>query len=793
MGLQRQTLGINKRRTTRTTRFVSVRSQRSFFEGRVFLSAGLAMNLWLLITGISLIRAVTAFFVLIAVGCFGYQVLSFLLSRSAIISGATLWMLGPGVIVGSILLFGLRAVFPKNWFLATASLICLTMIAIELRELSRSVRGGERSPRDLLSRDFVQMTLKFFFLIGIPLARLWPWITPIVISAAIAAFVFQRLETTNFVGNITRFLVMSLLPISAFLSRQIRSDLWWMGADDNQYFEALSHSLIEWGPQERTTSIAGSGVAHVAYHHLAYFLSGLIDVFARGETYMALTRVMPVMVSACFVSSLMLVIRDLCATVSPTMILGDSRATLGVSYVLALSVPSPLSNFLGLTVLVCTALLSRYIVDSQRWSIRLPLVFLTLTALVFSKAPYLYAGVVILVVGAVFGLVKSWSVVIFTAVSSAILLLFFSLSSAASDYRIDPFNSNSVFELSEGRGTKFLALISVSAPLALGLVAGLAVMDWRGSRRVRTFVLSSLIVVVVGATFRLVVGGRIESIRYLFEPAILFASLLVAVWYVYAGKRVRRGAPGFSAGISIGVAAVWLLVVPEVVPNLNSGSTLAKLLRVIRDPNFAQVAFVAIGALLFAAQHLTRYARREPLGVDRSLANRIWQKLLFPVAVGVAIAISLPGLVESFSESRSGIQDTQRRSYIGSTQQVALARVIKERTASSDLIAVSLCDSTVDKCPTDYVLAAYSKRRFLSLGGSFVLSWGGNNQEILDYETSARIGAVPISNTLHYLKGREVGYLVVDKSAVNETWIDSANQNGIVRLYENSQFILYKL
>lgn len=770
-----------------------MRSQRSFFEERVCLSAGLAVNMWLLVTGISLIRAVTAFFVLIAVGCLGYQVLSFLLSRSAIISGATLWMLGPGVIFGSILLFGLRAVFPKNWFLAAASLICLTAIAIELRKLLRSVRGGGRPARDLLSRDFVQMTLTLFFLIGIPLARLWPWVTPIVISSAIAAFVFRRLETTNVLKNTTRWIVMFLLAFSAFLSRQIRSDLWWMGADDNQFFEALSHSLLEWGPQERTISIAGSGVAHVAYHHLAYFLSGLVSVFARGETFMVLTRVMPVMVSTCFVSSLVLAVHDLSASGSPTKLLDESRAKLGISYVLALSVPSPLSNFLGLTVLVCIVVLSQYIVDSQRWSVRLPLVFLTLTALVFSKAPYLYAGVISLVIGAVFGLVKSWAVVVFTAVSSTVLLLFFSLSEAASDFRIEPFSSYSVFELSEGRGTKLLALISVSAPVALGLVVGLAVIDWRGSTRVRTFVLSSLVVVIVGATSRLVVGGRIETIRYLFEPAILFASLLVAVWYVCDGKRVRRGTPGFSAGISIGVAAVWLLAVPKVVPNLNSGSTFAKLLRVIRDPNFAQVTFVAIGAMLFAAQHLTRYARLGPLGFDRSLANRILQKLLFPVAVGVTIAASLPGLVESFSESRSGIQDTQRRSYIGSTEQVALARVIKERTANNDLIAVSLCDSRVEKCPTDYVLAAYSKRRFLSLGGTFVQFWGGNKQEILDYETSARIGAVPISNTLHYLKGREVGYLVVDKSVVNETWIDSANQNGLVRLYENSQFILYDL
>lgn len=702
-------------------------------------------------------------------------------------------MMGPGVIVGSILLFGLRTVFPKNWFLAAALLVCLTTIAIELRELSRSFRGGGTSPREFLSRDFVQMTLTLFFLTGIPLIRLWPWTTPMVISSAIAAFVFRTLKTTDFLGSVTRLTAISLLAFSVVLSQQIRSDLWWMGADDNQFFEALSHSLLEWGPQEQTISIAGSGGAHVAYHHLAYFLSGLVDVLVRGETYMVLTRVMPVMVSTCLVASLVLVIHELCARVSPTKILDESRATLAVSYVLALSVASPLSNFLGLSVLVCVVLLSRYIVDSQRWSVRLPLVFLILTALVFSKAPYLYAAVVILVIGAVFGLVKSWAVVIFTAISSTALLLFFSLSQASSGFRIDPFNAASVFELSEGRGTKLLALISVSAPLALGLVAGLAAMDWRGSRRVRTFVLSSLIVVVLGAISRLVVGGRIETIRYLFEPAVLFASLLVAVWYVNDGERLRRGTQNVSVGIALGVAAVWLLVIPEVVPNLNSGSTSAKLLRMIRDPNFAQVVFVAIGVVLFAIRHLTGYVRREPQGYDWSLENWIRQKLLFPVAVGVTIATFLPGLVQSVSESRSGIQDAQRLTYIGSAEQVALAHVIKERTASNDLIAVSLCDSRVKNCPTDYVLAAYSKRRFLSLGGSFVLFWGGNIQETLDYETSVRIPDVPIKDTLSDLRYRGVGYLVIDKTVVNRTWIDSANQKGLLGFYENSRFVLFEL
>lgn len=768
-------------------------SRRSLVDGKIFPEVATAVTLWLLLIGIPLQSAVLALVVVVSIGSVGLRTLGFLLPKSVINSQSALWMFGPGIGIGSLLLFGLRAVTSKNWFLVISAGVCLALLVIEIAKLSATSCNVGRLSRSFQPREFAQITLTYFFLIGIPLMRMWPWVAPIVVSAALSVLILQRFGSAALLGGRSWMAVLFMTAPSIVISEQLRSDLWWMVADDNQFFEAISHSLIEWGPQERTISIAGSGVSNVAYHHLAYFLSGLIDLVVGEDTYTVLSRVAPVVVSACLVSSMVLVVHDLVSKFSQSPLVSDSRRVLAVSYVLALSVPSPMSNFLGLSVLASIVLMSRYIVESRRQFVKVALVFLLLTSLAFSKVPYLYAGVIVLVTSAVLGSVRSWVIVLSATVSAAVLLLFFSLSVASSDFRIDPFSEDSIFELSDGRGKELLGLIAVSAPLALGFAAGLATLDWRNSRRLRVFVFSSLIVLITGMALRLIVSGRIESIRYLYEPAVFFASLLVAVWHLSAGERLQRSSPGLAVGVAICVVATWLLVVPRVVPNLNSGSVFAKSLRIVRDPNFAQIVVAGLGVIVVLAQRGLYSLKQKSPQSDWSLTNQIWRWALYPVAAGVAIAVYLPGFVESISESRSGVQDADRREYVGSVEEIALAKVIRETAQRNELIAVSICDYYDNGCTTDYSLAAYSKRRFLSLGGTFVVFWGGTQQELLDYRTSSEMNSEPLERIIDYLRRRDVGYLAVDKTLVKSDWTDSMSRLRLQVLYQNSRYVLYKV
>lgn len=219
----------------------------------------------------------------------------------------------------------------------------------------------------------------------------------------------------------------------------------------------------------------------------------------------------------------------------------------------------------------------------------------------------------------------------------------------------------------------------------------------------------------------------------------------------------------------------------------------AKSLRMARDPNFVQIVVVAVGFVMLVAQHFPFHLRRKSPQIDWSLTNQIWCWSLYPIAAGVAIAAFLPGFVESISESRSGVQDADRREYVGSVEEVALATVIRETAQINELIAVSICDYYDNGCTTDYSLAAYSKRRFLSLGGTFVVFWGGTQQELLDYRTSSEMNSEPLERIIDYLRRRDVGYLAVDKTLVKSDWTDSMSRLRLQVLYQNSRYVLYKV
>lgn len=731
--------------------------------------------------------------VLLAVGCLGYQILAYCLPGPRLSKLSTLWILGPGLSIGLLFLFALRAVTSKHVFVPLALVVCVGCASFLVLKFQRLLQSLKSISTVNGWQELLTVTSTMIFLVGIPLARVWPWVLPITFAAAIFVLIFRTpIDDVRWLPLVGSLLFPVLIGI-AVASRQLRSELWWMGSDDNQLFEALSHSLVEWGPQEQVIAIAGSGLPHLAYHHLVYFLSGLVNYFVNGETYLVLTRFTPVLVSTCFVASLVLVLFDLSDTMPTSRSLPATRLTFAASYVLLLSVPAPLSNFLGLAALVSSLLIVRRVIDSQSFLRVFVIVFLTLGAIIFSKAPYLYAGVGVFLVISVFGQSKSWRTIGSVLVSTSILLLLFLQTPASSDYHLSFFDFNSIGELSGGR-SQVLGVVSVFAPLAIGFSAGVMIMTQGSNSWLRFFTLSSFGVLTAGLFFRLAVGGRIESIRYLWEPAVLFASLLVAAWFIMSTSQVTRREVTITSGLAAIIALIWFSLVPLLVPNLNSGSIVAKFLRLVRDPNFAQfLHFLLIVSVFRITRVYSSVSKRFRLSINIR-RQHTWATAIFPIAVGVALAAFIPGVVESVKGARSGIQDAQRQTYIGDPYTAEVAQAIATVARSTEVIAVSLsgCEVKQEVCSTDYSLAAYSKRRFLNLGG-FIMYWDRSEQEIADYFLSARIGAEPLGETLLKLQQRGVGFVVIDKHLVERPWELRGSQAGLKERFQNQRYVLFQL
>jgi hypothetical protein len=207
------------------------------------------------------------------------------------VKGSLLLLMGPGVIVGGALSFGLFQIVGRGWL----GLVATT--AAGLVAMSRLVRSTPWQPLESKRLWLISQILGLA-----ALALTWEFGELLPVAIACFVFGFFTSDSPHFPSTV-RWLVgiaASGVIIAAFFLRQ---DYWWLVTDDYQFFEVMSRHITESGV------LANWGVSNWAkYHWLSYGWSGLLN-FSGGnpEGFVTLTRVMPALYSLALGASLMLI------------------------------------------------------------------------------------------------------------------------------------------------------------------------------------------------------------------------------------------------------------------------------------------------------------------------------------------------------------------------------------------------------------------------------------------------------------------------------------------------------
>lgn len=754
----------------------------------------LASCFWMLVVGLPVGDSIMAIVTALFLGVIGFEVLCLLIPHLRTSNQRFLWILGPALAIGLIVLFLIRAITSRTVFLIITLLvgaICVNVFMLgikqrwsQLKEVKREFESGATS---------IALTIS---VVGLPLAKLYPWVWPvIVVGLALSTipniYSLKSLWATHRIG----FDVVAL-SLTALLSHGLRSNLWWMNADDNQLFEAMSHGQFEWGPRVNVIQASGSGLQALAYHHLAYFLTGLFDFVAVSDPYLALTRVAPIVISISLTASIQLLI----SLVSHVTRMQDTLIFLLAGLFQLLNpVVTPLSNFLGCVALVsaiCIFLQTRSEPSTPRMYLAMALSF---AAVAFSKVTYLYAAFVVclclILIERTACLRRALAVIVPTV---ALVTFFSAFSAASSDFHIDWFSENSLSEHSYGGlAAKVLAIVVVIAPACVGVYAAVRLLSAQYRIEVRSVALGSLCVVMLGVIARVLVGGRIETIRYLWEPALIMANLSFVLWLLCEFDLVRQRVVFKSWMYSVSVAAcvaVSLLqgyLFPFLFPDIASGSLAAKTLRFLRSSDLP-IFLLSIG--LFISWRISKRRNISSKHPAVSAWNRLAAMvplLVTSVVIGSFVASIAPSINESFSEARSGQEIVERLGWLGDQPTIQLAQYLAKNNKPDDLTAVSLCDADLPSCSHDYVLAGLSRNRFFSLGGSAVLVWQKKSgDQYRDYRYSVQIGEDFSVELLDMLKRDGVTRIVFDKRYLDPQASRIFKEVFADNLFENSRYVL---
>jgi len=746
----------------------------------------LAASFWMIVAGGQPHRIVAALFTLWVIGGLGLRILS--------VGGLVqeretewLWRLGPGVLMGLFVLFVVRSFSTRPLFLALIiALGCIEVLSVfksALKIWSQSQGLGWTGRRSI---ELAQNTCWVAAVLGIGLFKSWDWILPIVISLLLCGFSLGQKARSLLRRAALLVAVLVSIVALAGLAFSLRAQLWWMDRDDNQWFEALSFSLVHRGPATDIIASARDGASAAAYHHLAFFLTGLIDLGVRGTTYQTLTRYTPVILALITVASTIVFLLSAPRFVT-NRLNSSTLAAVGCVFLIVPIGVAEFSNFLGLAAMISSAAVICVIGrTSDKWSSAF-VIGLMIPVTAFSKATSLYAPLLLVIALVLFSVHRRFKIELAVLIATLAAVGFLRWGSPASgDFNIALFYVYSIGELSQGHiFWRFVSLFVLLAPLIPGFALGAWLLSQEKLSEIRPLVYGLFAVMAAGYASRFLIGGRIETIRYLWEPATFASALLVGLAVVTLWRQplhVRRPPTVVIASVAVFVV---VLAISQMLPDLNSGSAVAKLLRILSRPSFVLFAAVVVVALISLFSK-----RRNGLSTG---SNRWGVVLLTSLVPLVAAVEAFPSFVESYREARNGKTVLQREPWLGSKDLIEVSHFLWDSTPSESLVAVTLCEYDTSSCVMDYSLAAYSRRRFLSSGGSFVLSWQQDELTVADATNSVLSDSNSITGVISYWHARGVSYGVIDKTYLSIGDIDAVRLLQEEILFENDRYQVLRL
>lgn len=444
------------------------------------------------------------------------------------------------------------------------------------------------------------------------------------------------------------------------------------------------------------------------------------------------------------------------------------------------------SSFLGLAAVVSSAAVFCVIGRTpDKWSSAL-VVGLMIPVTAFSKATSLYAPLLLVTALVLFSVGRRFKTALTVLITTLAVVWFLSSSAASDAFSIGLFDFLSIGELSQGHFFwQFVSLFVVLAPLIPGLALGVWLLWQEKSSENRPLIYGLFLVMAAGFASRFLLVGEIQKTGYLWNPATFASALLVALAVVTLWRQplfVQRPPVAVTA---TGVVFVIVLAISQMLPNLNAGSAVAKSLRIWSRPSFILFATVAVVVLI------SLFIRRSN-GLSKGRIQ--WAVMLLASLIPFVAAVeALPSFTEKYREARNGKTDWEQEPWLSSRDVIEVSHFLRDSTPSESLVAVTLCEDNDQGCVEDYSLAAYSKRRFLSLGGSFVLYWPKDELTVADAANSVLSDRNSITEVIAYWQARGASYGVIDKSYLSNSDIDSVRLLQEKILFENDRYQVLRL
>ena len=603
---------------------------------------------------------------------------------------------------------------------------------------------------------------------------------------------------------------------------RIRSPFWWINSDDYQLFESMQISLARYGPRDQ---LGATGISLTSYHFLSYAWTGLVDRVSAAPTWVILNRVSPVVVSV-IVSALVWSFLSREGVHRPNL-----RFLLACIYpiLFVFSFGSPSSAVGHIFLLAAVFYWTDRSSAQIHWS-RIPMGVLFTVFLIgtkISNTPIIFLGLGAL---ALVGIAtnQSWKwvsladLLIAMATGALYYILLLQYTTTKTSMEVEPFGfAKQIFGDLNELNSRWLVVIGGITTSAYMITPLLGVIIFWSYRKSHSSMLGYFLLPTFPllALYLLFIGGHGASASY-FMNSVLSVLLLIVLVAIY---RSQLGAKPISqdffqikvfsfVGLVAGVASYYLL------EHLNSGGRTAMFGRAIANAHWILIAVIGLSWFVFDT--------RKPKEIPRIMT------LLSLILVGEIVASTTVAAIDLYQTARQPHTSASNvESVIGAPDEIAAGDWISSNLPINTIIASNhFCDPKecfgpnwfneqvdhfrknadllknewqgefgLENCSecgselfggTNFILPAYSNRRFLIQGPRFLWGLSVPPEWAID-RMNATLGFVnnPTENTLMALRKFDVEYFVVDRQATaRKSWAPFGSV-----LYQNQSFAILQL
>jgi hypothetical protein len=685
--------------------------------------------------------------VLVSQACLGGFIITRLLKDTSL---SVLLLFGPGLILGGSVSFAVFQVAGRG----TAGAI--STIAVNFMSLLMVFFKGRWAKSDSNWWSIVQ-------LLGLAATALnseHKELLPIALLVFVIGFLSDPARPTSRPLLVSSSVIAAMVLVVTLAQRQ---KYWWLITDDYQYFEVISRHLVQSSP------FADWGVeSFLKYHWLPYGWSGLLGILGGNpQPFVTLTRVMPLVYSLSLAAGLML---------ASTLFNRRTFTFRGLTPVWVIIILVEL-DWAGTgtagAVAVLTSLIFLLVFSIQSRQSRTPKLVLVgafLIILLLTKLPSIFVVVLITSATALTRALETFSRRQFRLVSqlagvvTSILMtigIVWMGTLLLNNYEFATINRQ-LGQLADSGKLFAVLILALSRSVTWAAVIYACVLTLRESRCIRARQVNYLpalcAALVVGSTLEVIIQSNADNHRYFSVPMFFVASLSMLLVEPLE-TRMKCNALKLShlslLQLAVFVVAAlwnrsragsWILEYLDwglsVIPGLEFHTAQNYFLNLLS--NDLRLIAVVAGSLIAIGVWLT----------GRTVSYR--DLLLLPIA----LLSLLPLINASISTYQESVSPARIEMNLGSNESRSVGEFIRVSSDESDLVATNHLFDLSGNPLSDFSLAVWAEREFLTLGPRFGTEIIGRKAEAI--ENSMQFADSPTTDTCRPLEEAGVRWFVVD-------------------------------